>query len=123
MISNCNDQNLKDDYFLLRKQFIMGVSRRLRRLGNLNDELQVIDEEELYTTLQSFHYELHKLTGAAGSYGFIVIENHSRDLENLVWTRLNQYKADYIGRELYDEFKPRLLLIQHAYFNSMEIIN
>lgn len=120
MINQINDQQSNQEYFLLRKQFMDGVSKRLSRLRQLNAELAILNTDELYSTLQSFHYELHKLTGAAGSYEVLIIENHSRELENLVWISINQEEVDCNGRSLYDLFLPKLMLIEHAYLELIK---
>lgn len=84
------DTDVLDEYTVLRHQFLDGVPKRFDRINQLIQELSQVDPEESYSVLASLHYEVHKLTGASGSYGYTDIEGLARSLEETIFQHLNE---------------------------------
>lgn len=115
MMNTTRYQDHTEEYLLLKNQFIKGISERIKQLQLLHLKMLTLEDEDLYLNLQSFHCEIHKLAGAAGSYGVVTIENESRLLEDQVFSLLNENSDDIKGKIIFDKYKANLKSIECKY--------
>lgn len=120
MFDQKDELNTTNEYRILKQQFITGVSNRLSRLWVIYNELMLVEKDDFSSTLELLHYELHKLTGAAGIYGFPSLEYHSRKLEKEVWSSINVNKDVSDLQILMKKYYIELVHIEKEYHKLME---
>ena len=109
------DTDVSDEYIRLRRQFFDGIPKRLDRINQFIQEICQVDLEESYNSLESMHYEVHKLTGASGSYGYSDIESLARSLEEAIFQNLRSNQQSIISTEEVDSYVEYITIINKIY--------
>ena len=109
------DTDVSDEYIRLRRQFFDGIPKRLNRINQFIQEIGHVDLEERYNSLESLHYEVHKLTGASGSYGYSDIESLARSLEERIFQHLSTAQQSIICTQQVDRYVEFITLINKVY--------
>lgn len=109
------DTDVSDEYIWLSRQFFDGIPKRLDRINQFIQEIRQVDLEERYNSLESLHYEVHKLTGASGSYGYSDIESLARSLEETILQNLKYSQQSIISTEQVNSYVEYITLINKVY--------
>ncbi len=89
------DQNTLDG---LKKEYIKSIPKKIKYLEDLIDMMKEKKDQE---TLKNFRFEVHKLAGNAGTYGFSKVSQLCKAQEQLLIPYIESFSSSMMSQSFF----------------------
>lgn len=115
MLSNSsNNKNIMPIYEKLRREYQDSIPLKIDKIQSIIEHFQTSDSLE---TLNELKFEIHKIAGSAGSFGYPLVSNICKEFEK----EINQKIKDFPNSTSHDwkaQFQDYLAKIQNSFYKK-----